>query len=224
MQYFFSPLPLEGLNGTGFRFTIRRMIVALIIAEKSGVEAEAYFAKANGGSALESLAGTVLRGPFGGTLVAARPEIASRAKETLSGFALQFVDTSRVKSANELNIEALKAAAAFRARWEKAMSAAGARFSKQKDGGTDWAKHKQHADVKVRGLARSFDRDGVMLIPASANKLSKERIAEMVECFARGEKASAATGEPVLLSLESANAGAQLKLDADFNAWLEAQR
>ena len=87
-----------------------------LVAEKSGAEAEAYFAKANGGTALEVLAGTVLRGPFGGTLVAAHPAIAARVKETLAGFAVQFVDTSRVKNANELNIEGLKAAQAFRAR------------------------------------------------------------------------------------------------------------
>lgn len=196
------------------------MIVAIIAAEKIGTDSEQYFKEAAGESAIERLAATVLRGPFGATLVAAHPAIAERVKKALNGFSLQFVNAPGAPDANALTLEALKAAGAFRTRWEKAMAAAGARFSKQKPGGSDWSKHKQNADVKVRGLARSFDRDGVMLIPADSSDLTKECIAELVENFAEGKKLSHPPGGPLVLSLEEANEAAALKTPAELGAWL----
>ena len=157
------------------------MFVAVILAAKSGGDATQYFDGAPSESLIECVAAAVLRGPFGGVLVAAHPQIAARVREKLHGFAVQFVETAQARNADEVRAAGLKAAADFRARWEKARAAAAGRFAGA--GGQDWSKHKQHADVKVRGLARSFDRDGVLLVPGDALNLSKEKLAELIEKF-----------------------------------------
>ena len=159
------------------------MIVAVILAVKSGDEANIYFDGAPGESRIERVAAAVLRGPFGGVLAAAHPQIDARIREKLNGFAVKFVAANQARNADDVRAAGLKAAADFRARWEQARAAAAGRFGATE--GQDWSKHKQHADVKIRGLARSFDRDGVLLVPADAHNLTKEKLAELIEKFAQ---------------------------------------
>ncbi|HLX64401.1 MAG TPA: hypothetical protein VKX17_24215 [Planctomycetota bacterium] len=217
------------------------MIVAILLADKSDPDSARYFAANGGATVIERVASTVLRGPFGGTLVAARPEISAKIKDSLQGFALQIVETSGAKSgAHSILIEGLKAAEAFRARWEKAMAAAALRFQKSpgkeaggKSGGApgDWNKHKQSADVKIRGLARSFERDGVLVLPADSVEIGKEQLARMVEAFARdGQEArphafvqaviDGARGWPVIMSPDAAREVAALPVETVFAKWL----
>ncbi len=95
----------------------------------------------------------------------------------------------------------------------------------------DWAKHKQSADVKIRGLARSFDRDGVLAIPADCVEIGKEDLARMVEAFAREGQAaqprpfaqavrSGVRGWPVILSLEGASEVEALDKSVVITEWL----
>ena len=203
------------------------MLVAVLLADKSGPAAECYFAHApqkkgaaESLSVLEQTASTLLRGPFGGVLLSAHPLLKKRVRETLNGFALQFVDVPvNAQTPQEILAAGLSAAATFRERWERARAAANARFQKpssekEKSGG-DWAKHKQHADVKIRGLASSFDRDGVLLVPADYAEIRAEEIAASVERFARDGQAAQAhpfaqgikdgvRGWPVLATLDGA--------------------
>jgi CTP:molybdopterin cytidylyltransferase MocA len=208
------------------------MIVAVILADKNAPLADTYFAAAESGegSVLERTAATVLRGPFGGTLVAAQPALHGRVKSALSGFAVQFVDVpATAQMGPAVVLAGLTAAAAFRSRWEKAMAAANARFEKKDPDGSpgDWAKHKQHADVKVRGLARSFDRDGVLLVPADAPLLKPETLATAVERFARDASKKAVQivrdgvrDWPAVLTLDAASELGASGLDVQ--AWLLA--
>jgi CTP:molybdopterin cytidylyltransferase MocA len=209
------------------------MILALLLADKP--DSGRYFAPSGEGCVIERVAATVLRGPFGGTLVAARAEIAPKAKEALRGFALQHVDTSQAPGGTHgILIAALNAAEEFRSRWEKARAAAAERFEKTapgKNGGSDWGKHKQSADVKIRGLARSFDRDGVLVIPADSVDLKPEHLARVVEAFARdGQESkphafaqvvySGQRSWPVAMSLEGAREVAGLSAKTEFSEWL----
>ncbi len=99
------------------------MLVALILADSSRACAIRDAANRAGETAIEHVAGMVLRGPFGGTLVAAHPAQSDAVKAALQGFAVQHVAASG-DGAHALMISALKAATAFRARWERAMAAA----------------------------------------------------------------------------------------------------
>jgi len=203
------------------------MIVAVILADTLN----APYLEPKGDAVIERVASTVLRGPFGGTLVASRPEIAAKIKDALHGFAVQHVDTSAAKTgAHGILIEALNAAAAFRSRWENARAAAAERFEKQGKSG-DWAKHKQSADVKIRGLARSFDRDGVLVVPGDAIELKPEHLARMVEAFARDGQAprphafaqaifAGARGWPVVMTLDAAREVSALPAETVLAEWL----
>lgn len=216
------------------------MIIALVLINES--DAARYFETEDGETTIERVTGTVLRGPFGGTLVAAIPALSAKVKNALQGFAVKHVELPAGFTAHAgphlLLMEALKAAEAFRARWEKAMAAAAGRFEKTrgteaptKGAGGEWSKHKQSADVKIRGLARSFERDGVLVLPGDCIEIKKEHLAHMVEAFAREGQTAAAKpfaqalvagvrGWPVMLSLEGAREVAALPAGTIFSEWL----
>ena len=220
------------------------MIVAIVLADQEGAPSDALFAENNDETAIERVTGTVLRGPFGGTLVAAHPTLLKDVQEALTGFAVQYVEISSNSNPSEnvhsILITALKASDAFRTRWAKAMAAANGRFEKSgtqnQDAGNpnpsaEWSKLKQSADVKIRGLARSFDRDGVLIIPGDAAFIKKEHLAQMVEAFARdGQQPQAhpfaqavSNGErswPVIMSWEGAQEVMKLPPSTDFSKWL----
>src|SRR5205814_10033602 len=97
------------------------MIVAIVLADKSMPDDGHYFERRGEAAFIERVASTVLRGPFGGTLVASRPESVAKIKDALHGFALQHVDTSRAAAgAHGILSEGLIAAEASRSRWEHA--------------------------------------------------------------------------------------------------------
>ncbi|MEI6232483.1 MAG: hypothetical protein WCT04_05495 [Planctomycetota bacterium] len=220
------------------------MIVAIVLANQPGPVSEKYFEATGDESVIERVTGTVLRGPFGGTLVAAHPTLAEDVQEALAGFAVQHVDVRSIPTTSSdshaVLISALFAAEAFRTRWAKAMAAATGRFESAGGKNTgeaaldpkgEWSKLKKSSDVKIRGLARSFDRDGVLIIPADCASIQKEQLAQMVETFAReGQQPNAkpfvqaiTSGErgwPVMLSLDGAREIAALPPSCDFSAWL----
>ena len=249
------------------------MIVAIILADRLEplIHGQApYFLPVSGDgdiedeedgeTVLERLTRTVLRGPFGGTIVAAAPEHEARIKELLSGFAVQHLKLSPARAHVS---EALMFAEAFRARWQKAMAAAAQRFpvieesddeeeeaeaspkgkkavrrpqAKGKPAPQEWSKHHKSADVKIRGLARSFERDGVILFRGEQPISRPDLQAQVVEAFGRegAEKAGAARpmaqavyqsvrGYPVLLSVDAAKEAAALPRATDFDDWLLQQ-
>lgn len=255
------------------------MIVAIILADRTTNPSQGmapYFlpppdATNDSGeeTLLERVAATVLRGPFGGVIVAAAKEHSAAAKEVLNGFAVQHLQVAG-SGAHSAVAEALAFAAAFRARWEKAMAAAGQRFSSadeddeededdNDDDGEDavspkakaknkppaskaakkeegWTRHSQSPDVKIRGLARSFDRDGVILFRAERPVFRPELQARVVEAFGREgtERAVSARplgqavyqgqrGYPVILSLDAAREIAALPASTLFDDWLLQQ-
>ncbi|HYF47807.1 MAG TPA: hypothetical protein VEJ63_00260 [Planctomycetota bacterium] len=233
------------------------MIVALILVD-SGTLIDARPAallESDGRTLIEIVTATVLRGPFGGTIVASPPAFSADVHTALHGFAVQHVDAPNKGGTHEPIIHALKAAANFRQRWEKIRAAAATRFqdaddedeekpkpaphksgaaAKAKaDAKAQWGKHKQNPDVKVRGLARSFDRDGVALFRAEHPLVSLELQAQMVEAFAR----EAATkddearpfaqalyegrrGYPILMSTDGAREVEGLAAATNFDDWL----
>jgi CTP:molybdopterin cytidylyltransferase MocA len=164
-------------------------------------------------TSVERVARVVLRGPFGGTVVAAHAKYQSDLKEALSGFAVQHValPAAAIPGTVGALLPALKFAEDFRTRWERARAAAAARFKEDdsdededddadeppspkrkkntpKQGAAevrDWSRHSKNADVKVRGLARSFERDGIILFRAERPLIKPELQAQMVEAFAR---------------------------------------
>ncbi len=217
------------------------MIVALVLAGAS--DTAQYFDMVDGETTIERVTGTVLRGPFGGTLVATPPALLAKVKNALQGFAVQHVDLPAGFAAqtgpHALFVEALKAAEAFRARWERAMSLAAGRFEKssgkgdsiKKGSSGEWSKHKQSPDVKIRGLARSFERDGVLVVLGDGVEIKKEHLAHIVEAFAReGQTVTAkpfaqailagVRGWPVMLSPEGAREVAALPAGTVFSEWL----
>lgn len=209
------------------------MIVAIALAPQSGVDDE---------TVIEGVTATLLRGPFGGTLVAAHPAAMADLEDALAGFAVQYVQIAPNGNPTPQAIlaAALKSADAFRARWEKAMAAAAGRFEKTpsdpgdilptKDA-AEWAKLKHNPDVKIRGLARSFDRDGVLVVPADYSDLKKEHLAQMVEAFARDGQQPAPKpfaqavmngmrGWPVIMTVEGAREVAALPAATVLPDWL----
>lgn len=219
------------------------MIVAIVLADSDEIGHKAYFETANDETVIERVTATVLRGPFGGTLVAAHPSNRDAIREALSGFAVQYVDVSPTISGSQPILAiALKAADAFRTRWEKAMAAATGRFDKFSDktpsesraksnDADEWSKLKKNPDVKIRGLARSFDRDGILIAPADALEINKEHLAQMVEVFAReGQQpnpkpfaqgiSGGLRGWPVLMTWDGALEIAALPAGTRLSDWL----
>ena len=189
-------------------------------------------------SLLEQLVSTVLRGPFGGTIVALHPEPAEAAQEQLHGFAVHpFTIKNIAAGPHAAWSEGLAAAAAFRERWEKAMAAAQSRFKGAQTPGdhapakNTLAEHRANKDVKIRGLARSFDRDGVMLFRGDYPAMSLELQAQLVDAFGKESPVAAARpiaqavhqgsrGYPVILNLDAAREVQALPPATDFDAWL----
>ena len=58
----------------------------------------------------------------------------------------------------------------------------------------EWSRHSANADVKVRGLARSFERDGVILFRGDSPLIRPELQAQLVESFARAGAAKGPEG------------------------------
>jgi CTP:molybdopterin cytidylyltransferase MocA len=231
------------------------MIVAILLADQTTPIADglpAPLLDAGGQTVIERIAGTVLRGPFGGTIVAAHPETSVKIREALHGFALQHAEIKSARGPHSILSQALNVAAQFRQRWEKIMAAAASRFDTDDDdeedeanerpkkksppkpqGKADWSKHRKSPDVKVRGLARSFDRDGVMIFRADQPLVSLELQAQVVEAFARegaakGDAAKAFAqpvcsgqrGFPIVMDLNAAREAAALPATTEFDRWL----
>lgn len=216
------------------------MIIAIVLnaPEQNGaidLAGPAAFLNLEHESVIERVAGTVLRGPFGVTLVATTKLHSEQAKTVLNGFAVQHVEAAP----ESLLSAALKFAQDYRLRWENAMAAAGKRFSapehdEEGDEKVDWSKHKGSADVKVRSLARSFERDGVYICQADQPLLNTEVQAHLIERFCTPGKGEAPQtmravtqavysgerGFPVILSLEAVTEVAALKPGADLQNWL----
>ena len=198
------------------------MIIAVILADKLTPLVQnlpPFLLPLNDETSLERVARVVLRGPFGGTVVAAHSKYQAEVRDALSGFAVQHVTLPAAAAPGTVGAlaPALKFAEDFRARWERARAAAAARFNDDDDddeeddddgaareaktpapapasqrgkkrtgaAAKDWARHSKNADVKVRGLARSFERDGIMLFRAERPLIKPELQAQMVEAFAR---------------------------------------
>lgn len=226
------------------------MIVALIILDRTEPKLQdkaSCLLAFHKGSVLEHMLGTVLRGPFGGTIVALHPDFADAAQEQLSGFAAHpLVVDSIAQGPHAAMREGLAAAAKLRERWEKAMAAAASRFAPESEspakisgkknesvGKAAFSAHRASKDVKIRGLARSFDRDGVILFSGEYPAMSLELQAQLVEAFGRegADKGASARpyaqavhqgkrGYPILMSLDAAREVSQLSASTDFDAWL----
>jgi CTP:molybdopterin cytidylyltransferase MocA len=216
------------------------MIVAVILADRDSPAIDGkppYLLPLDNDTLIERIVRVVVRGPFGGVVVASAASIHSDVQEALSGFAIQHLELKQgQKGALQ---QSLQFAREFRARWEKAMAAAAQRFggaekgakesrgSKDGDAKADWSRHRKSPDVKVRGLARSFERDGVMLFRGERPGVTAELQARIVETFARenarpvvqplyaGER-----GYPVLFDLDVARELESLAAGTDINAWL----
>ncbi|HYG75323.1 MAG TPA: hypothetical protein VEK08_10005 [Planctomycetota bacterium] len=238
------------------------MIVALVILDRLAANLQdkpSYFSElAPGKSVIEQVVSTVVRGPFAGTVVASLVEYFDRAQEHLHGFAIHPLKVANPKAGVHAPIiDGLNFADSFRERWEKARAAASARFtddeddeddeeapapiSGRKSNGThrgakkkaDWAKHRDSKDVKLRGLARSFDRNGVILFRGDRPAITVNLQAQIVEAFGRegadkGPKArsfaqavhNGVRGYPVLMSFEAAREVAALPAATKFDDWL----
>ena len=188
------------------------MIVAIILADFTQPLIRGhvpYLLPMGDETVIERIARVVLRGPFGGTIVASAASFHSEVRSALEGFAVQHVALGG--GGGELQsgsagaaAQALKFAESFRVRWEKAMAAAAERFGAGDDDedddapqtppgarkprnkkAADWASHSRSADVKVRGLARSFERDGVILFRGDCPLIAPDLQAQVVEAFAR---------------------------------------
>ncbi len=235
------------------------MIIAIVLAEPlAPVDGEQpYFLDAGGVSVLERAVSHVLRGPFGGTIVATSSDLEADCRETLAGFAVQYAvtdDPATVAKAGLLE------AAAFRKRWEKAMALASQRFGAKpgkkpdnsrasqyqntrakddddEDGGderTDWKGLQKNSDVKIRGLARSFDVDGIMLFRGERAGLKLETQALLIDTYTREANSGAtqslarivANGRdayPVLANLAAAKELENLPLSTSIDSWLGSQ-
>jgi len=234
------------------------MIIAIVLAEPlAPVDGEQpYFLDAGGASVLERAVSRVLRGPFGGTIVATSSDLEADCREALSGFAVQYAvtdDPATVAKAGLLE------AAAFRKRWEKAMALASQRFGAKpgkktdnsrasqyqntrakdddEDGSderTDWKGLQKNSDVKIRGLARSFDIDGIMLFRGERAGLKLETQALLIDTFTREANNGAtqplarivANGRdayPVLANLAAAKELENLPLSTRIDTWLASQ-
>jgi hypothetical protein len=223
------------------------MIVAIVLAEPQPSQdgEQPYFSEHGESAVLDQAVSRVLRGPFGGTVIATTSELEEECQELLDGFAVKYAvadDASFVAKAGLLE------AAAFRKRWEKIMAGAAQRFNaggkkksgkaqaahdhedeEDEEGGTaDWKSLQKSGDVKVRGLARSFDCDGVMLFRGDRPDLKLETQAALVEAFARegaGKNFARVSykgkpGYPVLANLQGFKELEALPLDVPLDTWL----
>src|SRR3989442_277040 len=107
------------------------MIVSVILADRTepliGGKLP-YELPAGSETVIERVARTVLRGPFGGTIVVAPASHIGKLKPLLEGFAVHWIDSGAGPA--ELGLEAgLHFATVLRERWEQAMSRAAAQFS-----------------------------------------------------------------------------------------------
>jgi CTP:molybdopterin cytidylyltransferase MocA len=243
------------------------MLLAIILADNTRTirGQPPYLLPLGRETVIERAAAGVLRGPFGGVIIASAPQFAPRIREQLQGYAAQHVQLKGLgKGPHAALTESIAFAEAFRQRWEKARAAAAARFTDDgNDGddgdddldgeddvapaspakkqaprprgkpGGDWSSHRKSADVKIRGLARSFDRDGIMIFRGDCPALSAELQARVVEAFGREgvEKGAQARGiaqavcagqrgYPVALTLDAAREVAALPPTACFDDWL----
>jgi CTP:molybdopterin cytidylyltransferase MocA len=185
------------------------MIVAIVVVDPLPAVKDAenpggvqpYFLKSGGQSVLEHAVSRVLRGPFGGTIVAVAEELEEPCREALDGFAVQFASADDARAVEKAG---LLEAAAFRQRWEKARSLAAARFGgaggnprerrKGRSGGDDdgesddWKRHADAEDVKVRGLAQSFECNGVMLFRGERAGLKLETQAALIDAYSKAAR------------------------------------
>jgi CTP:molybdopterin cytidylyltransferase MocA len=226
------------------------MIISIVIVDQLELHGKpACLVELGEETALEHLVRTVLRGPFGVIIVAAPSELSARVKEALDGFAVQHVEGA---SGQPLLAAALKFGRDYRERWERVMAEARAHFGEDADDDkraakaackpikgaakVGWAGFKSSADVKVRGLARSFDRDGVMVFPADHPAISLELQAQMVEAFGReaADKGANAKplaqavhagqrGYPIVIDLPISNEVQALSVSTRFDDWLLSQ-
>ncbi|HEY3320229.1 MAG TPA: hypothetical protein VGP72_07175 [Planctomycetota bacterium] len=223
------------------------MIIALLILDRNAFNIQDKSAP-EAPPSLEQLISAILRGPFGLTVVGAPPDLLPIAHEHFRGFAVQTIPLTAAESRPLGSLqEALTFCGEARGRWEKASAAAAARFSKQpsKQGSAGpgsapgsaldpqtRAKLHSSPDVKLRGLARSLERDGVMLFHAEPH-MTPELQAQLVEAFGREGAAkgpaarpftqavySGVCGFPVLLSLAGIEQIMALPQQTDFDAWL----
>lgn len=238
------------------------MIVAIVLAEPVGDTdgEQPYFLEHAESTVLDQAVSRVLRGPFGGTVIATTSEFQEDFEEILEGFAVKYAiadDASFVAKAGLLE------ASAFRKRWEKIMAGAAQRFSgggqpgqrgkkgapKQppqhfdedgdadeeddgddhEGGASDWKTLQKSGDVKVRGLARSFDCDGVMLFRGERPALKLETQAALIEAYVRdgaGKNFARVSfegkaGYPVLANLAGLKELEALPLHVKLDNWLE---
>ena len=105
------------------------MIVAVILADRDSPPIDGkppYLLPLDNDTLIERIVRVVVRGPFGGVVVASAASIHSDVQEALSGFAIQHLELKQgQKGALQ---QSLQFAREFRARWEKAMAAAAQRF------------------------------------------------------------------------------------------------
>jgi hypothetical protein len=248
------------------------MIVAIVLAEPvpTADGEQPYFNEHAESTVLDQAVSRVLRGPFGGTVVATTSEFQEDFEEILEGFAVKYAitdDPAFVAKAGLLE------ASAFRKRWEKIMAGAAQRFGpagkpspkkgpqksqrhdedendafddedldgdEQEDGdepdddanteggASDWKTLSKSGDVKVRGLARSFDCDGVMLFRGDRPSLKLETQATLIDTFVRegaGKNFARVSfegqpGYPVLANLAGLKELEALPLHIKLDDWL----
>ena len=82
-----------------------------------------------------------------------------------------------------------------------------------KDTRGEWSRHSANADVKVRGLARSFERDGVMLFRGESPLLRPELQAQMVESFAREAQQKGPKARPFAQAVHQGARGFPVLID-----------
>jgi len=218
------------------------MIVAIILCDRTPAirdDKSVYLLPLDGETVIERVTRTVLRGPFGGTVVVSAPALSAQIRQLLAGFAVQHVEAARTEDGPHAALrEALACAESFRRRWEKAAAAASARFSGADESArparqSDWARHRQSADVKIRGLARAFECDGVILFRGDRPGLTPELQAQVVDAFGRQAEGpqtptrpfaqavhAGRRGYPILMDLAAAREVAALPPATDFDAWL----
>jgi len=216
------------------------MIVAIVLAHRLDPQIHnrpPFLLSIGDETILERVVSVALRGPFGGVVVASAEEVADDVNKVLAGFAVQQLTLNDSETAVA---ESVAFAADFRARWQRVMDAAAQRFSgdgKKKSAKNQPVKsgytpgmpeHRKNPDVKVRGLARSFDRDGIVFLRADQPGLRLEVQAQIVEAFGREghDKGAAARsiaqavyagqrGYPLAMTLDAAEEAAQAKLPLD---------
>src|SRR4051794_39155000 len=104
------------------------MIIATVVVGQNAPHLHgkpAWLSTLGDETALERQLRTVVRGPFGVTIVVSAPQDSEPVKNLLSGFAVQHVEAP---AGTALLSTALKFGRDYRERWQKVMSEAKARF------------------------------------------------------------------------------------------------